>query len=396
MLTTTIFIIVLAILIFVHELGHFLAARWSGIRVDAFKIGFGPRIIHWKRGETEYGINLIPFGGYVKIHGENPDEEAVSGPDAARSFVNKPRWKQVMVLVAGVAFNFLFAWILYTGAFIFGVTATSESFEKYADRFTNERVMITYVQNDSPADKAGFMMGDVIKLVVKPASVATSDSFITATSTAVGQINGLTIGEIQKFIAASDGRILKFEVERNHTSKIIEVIPVKGLTDDLEESAIAYHENKTKYVVGIAMQNVGDLQLPFLSAIWEGLHYTLVMIRETAVGLYTFIINIFQGTANFSDVAGPIGIAGIVGNAAELGFTYLIMITALISINLGVINLIPFPALDGGRILFVLIEGVIRRRISMKFTNIVNMVGFVLLMLLMVVVTYKDVVKLWK
>ncbi len=386
MLTAIIFIIVLGVLIFVHELGHFLAARASGIRVDAFKIGFGPRIIHWKKGETEYGINLIPFGGFVKIHGENPDEESISGPDAGRSFVNKPRWKQVMVLVAGVTFNFLFAWLLYTGAFLSGVTATSDGFEKYVDRFENNRIMITYVSADSPAGKAGFVVGDVIKLVVKPASVSTSDSFTTATSTAVGVSGVLKISEIQEFISASDGKILKFDVERNNISKIIEVIPVKGVVTDAGST----------FAVGIAMQNVGDLRLPFFTAIWEGLHYTLVMIRETAIGLYTFFANLFQGTANFSDVAGPIGIAGIVGNAAELGFTYLIMITALISINLGVINLIPFPALDGGRTLFVLIEGVIRRRIPMKFTNTINMVGFVLLMLLMIVVTYKDVVKLWK
>ena len=118
------------------------------------------------------------------------------------------------------------------------------------------------------------------------------------------------------------------------------------------------------------------------------------MIKETAIGLYTFIATIFQGTANFSNVAGPVGIAGIVGNAAELGFSYLVMITALISINLGVINLIPFPALDGGRILFVAIEGLIRRRIPMQFNNAVNAVGFALLMALMVAVTYKDIARL--
>jgi regulator of sigma E protease len=144
------------------------------------------------------------------------------------------------------------------------------------------------------------------------------------------------------------------------------------------------------------MQEVADLQLPFFTAIGEGLHYMLVMIRETVIGLASFIGNIFQGTANFADVAGPVGIAGIVGDAAQLGFTYLIMITALISINLGVINLIPFPALDGGRTLFVIIEGIIRRRISMKFTNVVNMIGFILLMALMVVVTFKDIVKLFR
>ncbi|MEK7609597.1 MAG: site-2 protease family protein [Patescibacteria group bacterium] len=355
MLTTIIFIIVLAILIFVHELGHFITARFAGIRVDAFKLGFGPKIISWKKGETEYGVNLIPFGGYVKIHGENPDEESVSGPDLARSFVNKPRWKQVIVLVAGVFFNFLFAWLLYISAFLSGVTATTDGFEKYSQDFSNSRVMITYLSTDSPAENAGLVVGDIIE-------------------------NSNDVETIQQMINDSHGSSIKLSIKHQQESRSVEIVPIQGIVND-------------KYAIGIAMQKVADLRLSLFSAIWEGLHYTLIMIRETVVGLYTFVVNIFQGTANFSDVAGPIGIAGIVGSAAYLGFTYLLMITALISINLGVINLIPFPALDGGRTLFVLIEGVIRRRISMRFTNIVNTIGFILLMLLMVVVTYKDIVK---
>ncbi|MDE2172826.1 MAG: site-2 protease family protein [Patescibacteria group bacterium] len=149
-----------------------------------------------------------------------------------------------------------------------------------------------------------------------------------------------------------------------------------------------------RYAIGIAMDNVGDLQLPLGSALIEGWRYTGLMISQTVTGLYAFVGNIFHGTANFADVAGPVGIAGIVGNAAQLGFTYLVMITALISINLGVINLVPFPALDGGRVLFVLVEGLIRHRIPPTFTNTVNAVGFVILMVLMVLVTYKDVIKL--
>lgn len=363
MSTTIIFIIVLAILIFVHELGHFLAARIVGIRVDAFKIGFGPRIFSWKKGETEYGLNLIPFGGYVKIHGENPDETSVSGPDASRSFINKSRWKQVMVLVAGVTFNFLFAWLLYTSGFLSGVTATKSGFEGYSDKFVNERVMVTYVEKGSPADKAGIKDGDVI----------VTDSEVNP------------IEKIQQKINENGAKPLSLQIRRPASGLLqnIDVVPVTGLVEG-------------KYAIGIAMQNVGDLRLSFFSAIWEGLHYTLITIKETALGLYTFFGNILKGAANFSDVAGPIGIAGIVGNAAQLGFTYLIMITALISINLGVINLLPFPALDGGRVLFVLIEGLIRKRISMKFTNIVNTVGFILLMLLMVIVTYKDIVRMFK
>ncbi|MBP6858421.1 MAG: site-2 protease family protein [Candidatus Pacebacteria bacterium] len=384
MLTALIFIIVLAILIFVHELGHFLAARASGIRVDAFKLGFGPKIFAWKRGETEYGVNLIPFGGYVKIHGENPDEESSTGPDAGRSFVNKPRWKQIMVLVAGVTFNFVFAWILYAGGFMLGVTATSDGFEQYADRFTDNRVMITFVEKGSPAEQAGLIVGDVLMEARIVASTTLSGLVSTTTREGVSASQGtLTVASIQGLISSTNGGPTTLTVENSAGLNEVVITPVKGIVEG-------------KYAVGIGMQQVGDLRLPFFTAIWEGLRYMFFMIRETAVGLWGFVIGLFQGTASLSDVSGPVGIAGIVGTAADLGFTYLIMITALISINLGVINLVPFPALDGGRVLFVLIEGVIRRRIPMKFTNWVNLVGFGLLMLLMVVITYRDIAKLFK
>ncbi len=356
-MTVIIFLIVLAVLIFVHELGHFVFARICGIRVDAFKIGFGPKLVAWKFDKTEYGVNLIPFGGYVKIHGENPDADSILGPDAKRSFVNKPRYQQIMVLAAGVFFNVLFAWVLYAGLFAHGVTATADGFEKYADDFSNQRIMVTDVLPGSPAAKAGLMAGDVLP--------------------------GQDIVAIQKSIDASAGKALTFAYDRGGTPETANIIPVQGIVPD-------------KYAIGIAMDSVVDMRLPFFTAVYEGGHYTVIMIKETAVGLYSFIANIFHGTADFSDIAGPVGIAGIVGSAAKLGFTYLLMVTALISINLAIVNLIPFPALDGGRILFVLIEGVIRRRISPKFTNTVNMVGFALLMILMVAVTYKDIVRFVK
>ena len=366
-MTVIIFLIVLAVLIFVHELGHFLFARMCGIRVDAFKIGFGPRMVYWRpkksdgsKGETEYGINWIPFGGFVKIHGENPDEENTYGPDASRSFINKSRWKQVVVLVAGVLFNVIFAWILYVGLFTHGVTATTDGFEKYSADFSNSRIMVTDVLLDSPAAKAGLSAGDVVEQV--------------------GNNNG-DINAVQNAINASAGKPISFEYLRDGQTETALITPITGLVPD-------------KYAIGIAMDNVVDMRLPFFTAIYEGAHYTWIMLDQTAVGLYSFIANIFQGTANFSDISGPVGIAGIVGSAAKMGFTYLLMVTALISINLAIVNLIPFPALDGGRILFVAIEGIIRRRISAKFTNIVNTVGFVLLMVLMVIITYRDIAKL--
>ncbi len=238
-----------------------------------------------------------------------------------------------------------------------GVTASSDGFEKYADRFENQRIMVTYVSAGSPAEKAGLKPGDVLSTT--------------------GSIESL-----QNTINDSKGAAITLDYVRGEEAKTTQIVPVTGLVEG-------------KYAVGISMDIVGDLRLPVGTALVESVGYTWGMIKLTAVGLAEFFTNIFRGQADFAAVAGPIGIAGIVGDAASLGFTYLLMITALISINLGVINLIPFPALDGGRLLFVLIESIVRRRIPMKFANIVNIAGFALLMLLMVVVTYKDIVKLF-
>ena len=370
MLTTLIFLLVLAVLIFVHELGHFLVARWCGIRVDAFKIGFGPKVFSWKRGETEYGLNLIPFGGYVKIFGENPDAENTTGADASRSMLNKPRWKQVAVLIAGVTFNFIFAWMLYVLIFTSGVTATTTGFEKYANDFTDTHVMITYVAPASPAEKSGIKVGDTIVAIG-------SEKAVLSTSTMLG----LSTKTVHDTIVAEGSSTMRFEYSRQGQVNTVSITPVQGIVDG-------------SYAIGIGMDTVGNIRLPFFTAVWEGLHYTGNMIVQTVSGLYDFVAQIFHGKPDFSQISGPIGIAGIVGDAAKLGFTYLLMITALISINLGVVNLIPFPALDGGRVLFVIIEALIRRRISPRFVNAINLIGFVLLMILMVTVSAREIIKL--
>jgi len=363
MLTTLIFLLVLAVLIFVHELGHFLLARWNGIRVDEFKIGFGPRLLSWGKGETKYGLNLIPFGGYVKIHGENPDEDSTSGPDKGRSFVNKKPWRQVSVLVAGVTFNFLFAWLIYIVVFTTGVTASTSGFGEYSAYFRDPRIMVTAVTPASPASVAGLKVGDVLTRIGDQKS------------------NTLTVENVQETTDSSGGVALSFDYIREGRPGSVDIVPISGLVSG-------------RNAIGIAMDQVADMRLPVFVAVYEGARYTLIMIKETAVGLYAFFSQLFQGQADMSQISGPIGIAGIVGGAAKMGLTYLLMITAIISINLGVINLIPFPALDGGRVLFVLIEKIIRRRLSPIYANATNTVGFVLLMILMVVVTYKDVMKM--
>jgi len=371
-MTVIIFLIVLAVLIFVHEFGHFVSARAFGIRVDAFKIGFGPRLVSWKRGETEYGINAIPFGGYVKIFGENPDAESVNGPDASKSFVNKARWKQTIVLASGVICNFIFAWFLFSVIFMSGITASTDSFNSYTDRFKDPRIIVTSVAPNSPAERVGLKQGDVILYVETTAMNAKR----------LPRSPSQSITDIQNIINDFGDKPVAVDFLRENNRTIIGVTPVAGIVKD-------------KFAIGISMERVANLQLPFFSAIIEGFRYTLNMIKETVIALYTFIANIFVGQPNFADVAGPIGIAKIVGDATRMGFTYLLLITAIISINLGVVNLIPFPALDGGRILFVLIESVFRRRIPSKVANMFNLVGFALLMILMVAVTWKDLARLW-
>jgi len=377
-MTAIIFLIVLAVLIFVHELGHFIAARIFGIRVDAFKIGFGPKLFSWKRGETEYGVNAIPFGGYVRIFGENPDATSESSPDAARSFVNKARWKQAIVLAAGVLFNFLFAWVLAAAIFSTGIIITKSIAVQLGIEYQDQHVVISYIAPGSPAQKAGLKPGDTITYVETTAMNAARVKNESAASSTPASLPGQSVAEIQGIVNDFGSKPVAFGFRRGSDMSIVGIIPVQGLIEG-------------RYTVGIGMDEMVSVKQPFLSALSGGLRYTGVIIKETFVGAYGLIAGIFQGHPDFSEVTGPVGIFGIVGDAARMGFSYLLMITAIISVNLGVINLIPFPALDGGRILFVAIESAIRRRIPAKFSNIVNTVGFALLMALTLLLTWKDV-----
>lgn len=355
-MTIIIFLIVLAILIFVHELGHFLVARWCGIRVDTFALGFGPKIFSKTVGETKYSLNMIPFGGYVKIFGENPDDESINGADKARSFVHKSKLQQIAVLVAGVVFNFIFACMLISLAFSIGVPASTESYSNYKDYMDAGHITITAINKGSPAEKAGLKVGDIL--------------LVNSTE------------ELQKSIDASATNGIDIKYKRDGVDDSVKIIAEKGIVEG-------------KYAIGIAMDSVAILKLPIHKAILEGIRFTLHSIVTTFIGIYDLILGSIVGKANLSSVTGPVGIAGLVSDAARLGFTYLIMFTAIISINLGVLNLIPFPALDGGRILFVIIESIIRRPMKPALANTLNAVGFVLLITLMIVVTYKDIVRLF-
>jgi regulator of sigma E protease len=360
-----IFIVILAILVLVHELGHFLIAKKSGIKVSEFGIGFPPRIWSKQKGETLYSVNAIPFGGYVKIFGEDPNEESNSGPEKGRSIGSKPRLVQAAVLFGGVFFNFLFAWLLITTGYIVGLpTPVAHS---GPGQVINPHLVITTVSPGSPAYKSGIKVGDTIV-------EASSGKYV------MKEISGQAVSN---FIEAhgKDGFVM--QIARGKT--LFSTPQITG-----EEGIV-----QGKIAIGISMEEIGTLKLPIHQAIWEGGKTTVDTTYATAVGLLGFIKNALIGKGDFSQISGPVGIVGLVGDVSKLGLVYLLSFTAIISINLAVINLLPFPALDGGRLLFLLVEAIIRRPIAPKIANTLNQIGFVLLILLMVVVTFHDIVKLF-
>jgi len=360
-----IFIIILAILILAHEFGHFIVAKKSGVRVDEFGLGFPPKLYGKKFGETEYTINAIPFGGFVKIFGENPDDESLSGPDASRSLVKKPRYIQAFVIAAGIIFNILLAWILISWGFMIGLPSSIDSIPPGAT-FENPRVTLIQVLPGSPAEKAGLRTGD--RLESLDAGVQTAEN--------------LTVLETQNFIALNGKNEITISYERGSERKTATIVPEEGIVPD-------------KAAIGVSLDMIGNAKLPIHRALFEGGKLTATLTSATAVAILGFIKNLFIGQGNFGEVMGPVGIVktGIVGSAIDFGFVYLLTLTAIISINLAIINLIPFPALDGGRLLFLFIEALKGSPISPRIANAANGVGFVLLMLLMVLITYHDIVR---
>ncbi|MFA6227144.1 MAG: site-2 protease family protein [Candidatus Paceibacterota bacterium] len=362
-MTILLFLIILAVLVFVHELGHFISAKMFGIRVDEFAIGFPPKVFGWQRGETKYALNLIPFGGYVKIFGEDPNEESMKGADSARSFVNASKWKQIVVLLSGIFLNIVFAWILISISFNLGMlTSVSDS---YASKIKDAGVIIISVAERSPAERAGLKEGD----------------FIINISGDKQNLANPKIEQIQKIISESVAAV-NLEIKRGVSTSSVNIVPIAGITEG-------------KKAIGIAMDFAGTLKLGFFSSFWEGVKLTILEIKVVAVGMWKFIAGAFTGEKGLiSQISGPVGIAGMVGQARNLGASYLLGFIALISINLAVLNAVPFPALDGGRVLFVFIEAVFRRKIKPAIANWANGIGFALLIGLMIFITYKDILKL--
>ncbi len=362
-MTIILFILVLAVLVFAHEFGHFISAKIFGIRVDEFAIGFPPRLFGWTKGETKYSLNLIPFGGYVKIFGENPDEQSISGSDSKRSFVNAPKWKQIIVLLSGIFMNIVLAWVLISFSLNIGMMLPVDT--ETSQHIDNVIVGIDSVLKDSPAQKAGLQTGDEILSIHSGSK----------------DYQPKTGEEVQKIISESKSEV-EISYQRGIATGTVSVVPAIGIIESGKG-------------IGISMVEIGLVKLGFFNSFITGSRLTFYQIENIASGLYEFIKSLLQGNgALLSQVTGPVGIAGMVGEASKLGISNLLGFISLISINLAILNLIPFPALDGGRAMFVVIEAIIRRRIKPAILNWANGIGFALLIGLMIFVTYKDIARL--
>ncbi len=362
MTTLIIFLVTIVILVVVHELGHFSVAKIFGVKVEEFGVGYPPRakkLFTWKG--TLFTLNWLPFGGFVKIFGEEDGLE--QKPD---SFGYQKLWKRALIVLAGIFANLLLAMVLYSISFGTGFLVSPDSVGN-GTVIGDANIMITQVLEKSPAQKAGISTNDEIKKMS-----VDSDSIVPHTAT-----------DVVDFVQKHPTSEIDFTLMHAGAVKDILVTPKADIVSG-------------KAGVGIALSDVVLVRLPFWQAIGHGVSYTFqqcftifatlgLLIRGGSIGGHSVV----------SQLSGPIGIAQITGQAFSLGFSTFLSIMALISVNLAVINLLPFPALDGGRLILEFFATKGKSRIPTKVVSILNQAGFAVLLLLMLFVTYQDIARMF-
>ena len=370
MITILVFLLVLSVLVLIHEFGHYCAARIFGVKAEEFGYGFPPRAIGmvktehgWKRVKgndrreyknTIWSFNWLPLGGFVRLKGEAGEDG-----DAHDSFAAKKPWKRLIIIAAGVAMNWLLTAVIFSIGFMVGVPAQIEDLP--AGAFVKDKqVQIAEVMKNYPADKAGILPGDAliaIDGVPVPSTVVAKDALAAA---------------------ASDLRPIPIEVDRKGTRIKTIVTPI-------------FLEEIQRPGVGISLADIGVVQFPWYRAIVQGFRITWAYTVMIVVGLYGLIRDLFVQHRLTSQVSGPVGIAVMTHRITQQGLWNVIQFTAILSLNLCVINFFPIPALDGGRAVLIIAEWLRRKKINPTIEANMHRVGFALLMVLIVLVTISDV-----
>lgn len=329
-------IVAFGLLILVHELGHFIAAKINGVKVEEFAIGMGPQIFSVAIGETDYSLRALPIGGFVQMYGEDTNDDEISTRDK-RALSNKSPLVRVIVFAAGAFMNLLLALIIFT------IVAMNFGFK------TN---VVSSVVDNSPAALAGLKSGDKL-IKIDGNRILTGDDLVMG-------------------IALAKGNPVEIEFESNGKTEIKSIKPI-------EEDGV--------YRVGIYSEHIKNPSI--IDSFKNSFKELISMVKQTFISLKMM----FTGNVDFkTDVGGPVTIIRMAGEAAKVGMWNLVNLTAFLSVQLAVFNLLPFPALDGGHIFILLIETITRNKIPAKYVNAINTVGFVLLMILMAVVLLKDII----
>lgn len=353
-ITILIFIAVLSIIVFVHEMGHFVAARKNGVAVEEFGFGFPPRIFGIKRKDTIYSINWIPVGGFVKIKGE--DGSSLKDND---SYASKPVWRRATIISAGVIMNIVLAIILLSVGFGIGLPGIVDDEESHQN-LREAKVQIVDIAENTPALENGLEIGDEILSI---------DNQEIHSIKNVQDYNNDRIGETVTLMINRYG----------------ETQEIKLTLKDLDESGTGK--------MGVSLVRTAIISYSWYESIWLGFKTTFELFWAIIVAFYSIIAGLFAGEALPADIAGPVGIAVVTGQVAKLGFIYLLQFTAILSINLAIINFFPFPALDGGRFLFLIIEKIRGKTVDRKIENMIHNIGFTILMLVFVLITFRDINK---
>ncbi len=343
-------IVLFGLIIFVHELGHFLAAKLTGVKVLKFSIGFGPRLIGKKHGDTEYLISSIPFGGYVKMLGEGSGDE-LREEEKAFAFSNQPVWKRFIIVFLGPLFNFLFAIVIFFFVFLYGLPVLLPE--------------IGDVLPNTPAQSAGLVKGDTI--------ISINGSRITQWD------------EMTKIIHTSPGRALTLKIKRKDEVITFSVIPERKKVQDL------FGQDKEVGLIGI---KPSGSTFNRKSTLIESAINSVRRTWEITVLTIVSVIKLIQRIIPMNTIGGPIMILQLAGEQASLGFLNFFVFMAIININLGVLNLLPIPILDGGHILFLGIEAIRKKPLEEKIVAVAQKVGLAIILFIMVFALYNDVIRI--
>jgi len=356
LLTTILFIFILGLLIFVHEIGHFAAAKIGGIKVEEFAFGFPPRIWSRKRGETRYAINAIPIGGYVKMLGETDES------DSPRSFSKKKPLTRALVSIAGVIMNVILAWLILMLGFAIGMSPLVSASSSIPGKIISTSVIIAGVEADSAASKVGLAQGDEL-------------------------LQGHGVGEADVVFTTAAALV---DFTKSHAGKEVEMVYKRNGQESLV-SATLPEDSETP--LGVAVVDNSLIRTPLYLAPIVAFREIVRIIEINFVFLGNFFKQLFATGVVSKEVGGPVAIYVFTGMAVRAGVMVVMQFIAILSISLALINILPFPALDGGRLLFIILEKIFRRKVVKEnIENIIHAVGFVLILLFAVLVTYKDIV----